>query len=81
MENRLEMQFDNREIYQVVLRSGNIEDYENYTVGRNGITKIKQYFENGQMAAVPWFAIYKGENIITRMDAVNCIVVYKESEE
>ena len=81
MKDTLEIQHDNREIYQVVLRSGNIEDYEIYTTGKNGITKIVQYFENGQMAAVPWFAIYKGENIITRMDAVNCIVVYKESEE
>lgn len=81
MENRLEMMFDNREIDEVILRSLDSADDTSFKVGRNGITEIKQYFENGQMAAVPWFAIYKGENIFTRMDAVNCIVVYKESEE
>lgn len=41
-------------------------------VGKEGITKIAPYTENGQMAAVPWLAIYKGDDIIVR---VNCAAV------
>ena len=43
-----------------------------WAVGRDGITKIEVYLENGQMAQVPWLAVYRGDSIATR---VNCAAV------
>ena len=49
-----------------------------FEVGLNGVTSIIPYNENGQMAAVPWIAVYKGEKIVARFDAVNIVIKYKE---
>ena len=43
-----------------------------WAVGRENITKIELYFENGQMAEVPWLAIYEGNAIAFR---INCAAV------
>jgi hypothetical protein len=69
---------DERVICQFVKQIGESTDI--YSVGTNGITKIVAYFEYGQMAAFPWVAIYKGDEISARMDCTNCVVIYKESE-
>lgn len=43
-----------------------------WAVGRENVTKIELYFENGQMAEVPWLAIYEEDVIAFR---VNCAAV------
>jgi hypothetical protein len=40
----------------------------NPTVGNNGITKIVAYDEAGEMAYVPWFAIYADDNLVRRVN-------------
>jgi len=40
-----------------------------WAVGREGVTRIVPYGENGQGAEVPWLAIYEGDSITFR---VNC---------
>lgn len=39
-----------------------------WAVGRMNVTKIEPYFENGQMAVVPWLAIYEGDVITVRIN-------------
>jgi hypothetical protein len=46
-------------------------------VGTNDITKIEVYDEHGQMAMIPWLAIYQNDKIIARMDAANKTIIYK----
>ena len=66
---------DPRPIVQVIAAGGRI-------VGPHGVTKIVPYSEDGQMAGVPWLAVYRDEVIIMR---VNCATVesihYAYSEE
>ena len=38
-------------------------------VGSDGVTKIEVYGENGEMALVPWFSVYRGEVISVRVNA------------
>ena len=38
------------------------------TVGQSGVTRIEPYQENGQMAAVTWFAVYKGDFLAARLN-------------
>lgn len=38
--------------------------------------KIVVYYENGQMAGVPWFAVYDNNCIIARVDAASMEVEY-----
>ena len=45
-------------------------------VGEDGITKIIPYLENGN---VIWFAIYKGDEIYQRVDAIGLLVTYEIS--
>ena len=52
------------------------DDHDCFVVGYGGVTKITPYYENGQMAAVPWFAIYIGDVLIARRDAAGCRVDY-----
>jgi hypothetical protein len=53
--------------------SGLVIDYNqrvhdwNPCVGPNGITKIERSWENGEMARVPWFDVYVGDEIIWRV--------------
>lgn len=43
-----------------------------WAVGRENVTRIEAYFENGQMAEVLWLAICEGDAIAFR---VNCAAV------
>lgn len=45
-----------------------------------GITRIVAYQENGQMAAQPWVAAYKGDALVARADLAGAIVRYKQGE-
>jgi hypothetical protein len=47
-------------------------------VGEDGITEFVPYYESGQMAEVPWIAIYKGDEIISRIDATGLYIQYFE---
>jgi len=48
-----------------------------YVVG-GSIDKIEPYSENGQMAAVPWFVIYKDGKVIRRVNAAHVETVEYE---
>jgi hypothetical protein len=57
---------DTRAICQIVLNA----DYQaSHTVGRFGVTKISAVDENGEMARVPWFEVWKGESLYARVNA------------
>jgi len=56
---------DTRTISHVILPAGDI-----YSVGgKAGITDIIAYDENGELAPVPWIAVYKGDFLFARMPA------------
>jgi len=48
-------------------------------VGSNGVTAIRHYYENGQLAGVPWFAIYFGDEIGSRVNGMYVDSVVYES--
>lgn len=48
-----------------------------YTVGKNGVTEIKQVYQNGEMASIDWFEIYQGEELIAEIKKSICNVYYK----
>jgi hypothetical protein len=52
----------------------------NPSLGANGVTKIEAYDEVGQMAYVPWFAIYVGNEIVRRVNAVYVVEVVYATE-
>lgn len=54
------------------------KDYYIRIVGIGGITRIIPYEENGQMAKVTWFAIYKGDFLFERVDSTGMSVTYLE---
>jgi hypothetical protein len=50
-----------------------------YKVGRDGITRIEAYDEHGNGAFVPWFAVYKGDEMVMRVNAAYISgVVYED---
>ena len=66
---------DKREIFSLTF-----ENDEYYSVIGN-ITKIVAYGEPAQYCNVPWFAIYEGDEIKTRVPAGQVSVVYKTVDE
>jgi len=81
MTNRIsELPQEKNGIKSVELRTNEPGTLWSFKVGRKGITKIIAYYESGQMAAVPWIAVYAGDIIKYRFDAVNCVIEYKETE-
>ena len=48
-------------------------------VGSGGVTKIVAYKEPGQGAAVPWLAVYKGQECAARISAEH-VAIYYETE-
>lgn len=48
----------------------------NPAVGLSGVTCIAAYDEAGEMAYVPWFAIYVGDEIIWRVNGKYVVEVY-----
>lgn len=49
-----------------------------WKVGDSNITAIIPYYEKGQMAEVAWLAIYRGDNICSRVRADKVSIVYGE---
>lgn len=45
-------------------------------IGRGGVTRIECYEEPGQGACVPWFAVWKGQEISRRISSVGPIGVH-----
>ena len=66
---------DNRPIECIV------QDFLSIRVGEGGVTRIVAYGEAGQMALVPWAAIYKGEFLWKRIDLAGMLIIYKEEEK
>ncbi len=52
------------------------DDETGWTVGRAGVTKIEAYDENGEMAMVPWLAVYIDNHICVRIPARRVTVQY-----
>jgi hypothetical protein len=53
-----------------------------YSVGRGDIEKIVTYYENGQMAMVPWFAVFRNGKLSQRINAATVMTVnYKDSAD
>lgn len=46
-----------------------------HTVGREGVTKIDSYPENGHMAPLVWFAVYRGEEMFARVNGAHVVEV------
>ncbi len=65
----MKLENDSRPI-QLVVTPG--EGGSFWRVGHKGITKIETYFENGQMALIPWIAVYEGDSVKFR---INCASV------
>ncbi len=56
-----------------------VPDGAGATVGFDGTTRIIPYTENGQGAAVPWLAVYKGDFLWKRLNVANMAeIVYAE---
>lgn len=55
------------------------EEHGNFWVGRLGVTRIEPYDEYGEMAPVPWLAVYKGDFLMARVPARKVTVVYQET--
>lgn len=47
-------------------------------VGKKGVTEIVCYREAGQMAHVPWFAVYVGDDLRLRVSGADVAVFYKK---
>lgn len=60
------LQHDEREIASIHIGP---EQIEGYVVGHNGVTRISVYMELGQMAMVPWFNVWSGDEVICRVNA------------
>lgn len=52
-----------------------------WAVGVGWVTAIVAYGEPGQGAYVPWFAVYQGDHIKTRIDASRVSVHYGDAPE
>ena len=51
------------------------------TVGILGVTAIEPYYENGEMAGVVWFNIWKGEFLWQKINSKHVAVVAYKKEE
>ena len=59
-----------QQVYEIIYPSN-----ECYTVGIGGIEKITVVMEDGQMAGVPWFAVWKNGEIESKHNAVHVSTV------
>lgn len=69
---------DTRPICQIVI-GGDVQ--MSHTVGRYGVTKISVVDENGEMAHVPWFEVWKDDALYCRVNAAYVSeVLYQEGQ-
>ncbi len=69
-----EMLNDDREIERILF---NDAEGSEYCVGNFGCDKISVYGEPGEHCNKPWIAIYKGDEIISRLPAGMVQIIYK----
>lgn len=69
---------DTRPICQIVING----DYQlATTVGRYGVTRVSVVDENGEMAHEPWFEIWKGDALYSRVNSKYVSeVLYQEGQ-
>lgn len=66
---------DTRPIYQIFIA----DDYQRFhRVGTYGVTRISAVDENGEMAHVPWFEVWKGDALYARVNSAFVGEVYYE---
>ena len=53
-----------------------IVGYEPLGYVGEGNTRIVAYGESGLVSAIPWFAVYKGDDIVARVPAGMCQAVW-----
>ena len=51
----------------VIDQNQRVDDW-NPAVGYSGVTRIERADENGEMARVPWFAIYVDDKLVSRVN-------------
>jgi hypothetical protein len=51
-----------------------------FTVGQGKCTRIEAYDENGELAHVPWVAVFFGDEIVARIPANQVAVHYKSTQ-
>lgn len=49
-------------------------------LGHDGVTRIEAYDENGELAAVPWVAVFKGDDLVLRTAARHVFVSYEPEQ-
>ena len=57
---------DGREVWEI---DSCTESGVFYCVGRGRTTRIEAYLEDGEMAGVPWFAVWEGKHLCARVRA------------
>jgi hypothetical protein len=69
---------DTRPIVSIILDA----DYQTtHNVGRYGVTKISVVDENGEMAHVPWFEVWKDDALYARVNSKYVSeVLYQEGQ-
>lgn len=45
------------------------EQHGGFEAGKDEITEIKAYWDNGELAPIPWFAVLSGDKVIKRVNA------------
>ena len=50
-------------------------DDSNFSLSQRDVDKIEPYYENGQMAAVVWFAVYGRGQILHRVNSAQIAIV------
>ena len=64
---------DDRDIYAIHFDNA---QWSLYCNGKEGVTHIEVYEERGQMANVPFLAVYQGEFLWQRISAALCRIEY-----
>ena len=68
--------FEGNTITRII--EGAVDHPVTYELGENGVTFIEVYGEHGQMAMVPYLAVYKGEKCVFRASASLFSIFFKE---
>lgn len=61
---------DTRPIYGLTLQIAS------HWIGSDGVTRISAVDENGEMAHVPWFEVWRGDKLYARVNAAHVNEVY-----
>ena len=71
---------DTRPIRRLIVRRGP-EQFRGWAVGQRRITAIKVEPTPGQGANVPWFAVYRGDDVAWRINGIDVAEVFYRIEE